>query len=412
LPEAGAVIKANQAGSSRKFLGAARSFLIIALCGIPFALLAIGFVYTAVAHPGGSRDFIVYWATGRQLVRHANPYDPHALQQLEDAAGLPAHYGAKFMRNPPTALLLVYPLGFFDLRSASILWSAASVLCFLLAVYIAWSMHGRRRNFLSWLGYSFAPALVCLLNGQSALFALLGLALFLRLYRARPLLAGIFLSLCAIKPHLFLPFGLVLLLWIVVTRSYTILIGAAFAAVNGLAITSFIDPQVWPQYVHMMRTSGVAREFIPCVSDLMRIWFPPHAVWQEYVLALLASIWAIDYYWKRRANWSWTTDGSLLILVSLVAAPYSWLSDQALVLPALLHGVYVTRSRNLVNILALLSTLIEAFLFFNLGHPAAFYYWTIWAAPAWLAWYLLAMRFPKLIPNAASASPKMNQTPA
>jgi len=31
----------------------------------------------------GSRDFTVYWATGQQLVRHANPYD-----RTEDRVGL------------------------------------------------------------------------------------------------------------------------------------------------------------------------------------------------------------------------------------------------------------------------------------------------------------------------------------
>jgi hypothetical protein len=82
---------------------------------------------------------------------------------------------------------------------------------------------------LNYLGYSFAPALVCLIVGQTSLFALLGLVLFLRLHRTRPFLAGVSLWLCALKPHLFLAFGVVLLAWIIVSRCYRILLGAASA---------------------------------------------------------------------------------------------------------------------------------------------------------------------------------------
>ena len=76
---------------------------------------------------------------------------------------------------------------------------------------------------------AFAPALACLLAGQISLFALLGLVLFLRLHKTRPLLSGVSLWLCALRPHLFLPFCVVLILWIIATRSYKILLGALAA---------------------------------------------------------------------------------------------------------------------------------------------------------------------------------------
>jgi hypothetical protein len=57
----------------------------------------------------GSRDFTVYWATGQQLVQHANPYDGDALARLEHGAGF--HGAVLFMRNPPWGLLLAMPLG-------------------------------------------------------------------------------------------------------------------------------------------------------------------------------------------------------------------------------------------------------------------------------------------------------------
>jgi hypothetical protein len=233
--------------------------------------------------------------------------------------------------------------------------------------------------------------MVCLINGQSSLFALLGLTLFLRLHRTQPFWAGVALWLCALKPHLFLPFGVVLLLWIVLTRTYKILLGGALALAASCAVSWWMDPLAWGQYRQMLHTSGIEWEFIPCFSVLLRIWFSQGAIWLQYVPASLGCAWALAWFWRRRATWDWIVDGSLLMLVSIVVAPYSWLFDQCLAIPALLRGAYLTRFRSLLVTLALLSSLIELAMFGNLLKPSAVYLWTLWAAPGWLAWYLVVL---------------------
>ena len=178
-------------------------------------------------------------------------------------------------------------------------------------------MYGRPGNRLHWLALSFAPALLCLFVGQTALFALLGLVLFLRLYRDSPFLAGLSLWLCALKPHLFLPFGAVLLAWIVVSKSYRILAGAMAAMAASLALTWLIDPSAWSGYSDMMRASGIEKEFIPCLSVAMRLWLSPRAMWLQYLPAAVACAWALACFWPRRHAWDWSKDGSLLMLVSI-----------------------------------------------------------------------------------------------
>jgi hypothetical protein len=84
--------------------------------------------------------------------------------------------------------------------------------------------------------------------------------------------------------------------------------------------------------------------------------------------------------------------GSLLVLVSLVTAPYSWVYDDGIAISALLHGAYLTRSRILLAILALASIAIEAELFSGVKMQSTFYFWT---APTWLVWYLFATRITK-----------------
>jgi hypothetical protein len=217
----------------------------------------------------------------------------------------------------------------------------------------------------------------------------MGLVLFLRLHQTRPFLAGVSLWLCALKPHLFLPFAIVLLAWIVVHRSYSILLGAVSSMAASCTAAWLMDPGAWANYGRMMRTYGIEREFIPCWSVVLRLWTRPQATWIQYLLPALGCAWALAYFWKRRQSWDWLMDGGLVMVVSILAAPYCWLFDQALVVPALLCGAYVTRSRVLLVLLALASLAIEVGMVLGVKLPSALYLWT---APAWLAWYLFATR--------------------
>jgi hypothetical protein len=309
------------------------------------------------------------------------------MMRIERGAGLPTGYGVLFMRNPPWALPLVLPLGLLGVRMGALLWSLLLLGCLGLSVRMVWEIHGRPRKLLNLLGLSFAPALVCLIVGQTSLFALLGLVLFLRLHRTQPFLAGVALWLCALKPHLFLAFGVVLLAWIALNACYKILLGAAAALAASSAASWIIDPTAWAEYSHMMRTYGIEKEFIPCWSVVLRLWTSPQAIWIQYLLPVLGSGWALVYFWKRRRVWDWTRDCGVLMLVSVFTAPYCWVFDQAVAIPSLLQGAYRCRSQALLVFLALASVAIEAGLVSGVKLPSALYLWT---APVWLVWFLLA----------------------
>ena len=92
--------------------------------GLALALIAMFLCVVPLAgNITSGRDFVVFWATGQQLIHHANPYDAAAIGQIERAAGLNPGYGILFMRNPPWALPLVLPLGLVGLRVGALLWS-------------------------------------------------------------------------------------------------------------------------------------------------------------------------------------------------------------------------------------------------------------------------------------------------
>ncbi len=359
---------------------------IAVVAGLAFALIILFiFAMPMASSLAASRDFVSYWATGQQLVRHANPYDRDAISALEHSAGF-TFKTTLLMRNPPWALPLAFPLGFLGLRVAAVLWTLLLLACLLISVRMVRELHGSPPNHIHWLGFAFTPAIICITMGQTSLFALLGLVLFLRFHRTHPFAAGAALWLCALKPHLFLPFAAALALWIVVSRSYKVLAGAAVAIAFSSAAAFLLDSSAWTEYTGMMRSPSVENEFIPCLADAMRHWLDPHATWLQYLPVALCCIWALFYFWRRRAAWDWLTHGSPLMLVSLLAAPYCWFYDQGLAIPALLEGAYATRSRKLLAVLALLILLADIEICGVQIISPLF----LWTAPAWLVWYIFA----------------------
>jgi len=367
-------------------------YTVLFLCLLPFDRQTVA-----------RRDFITYWAAGQQLVHHGNPYDPAAISQIEHDAGFPGS-ASYYMRNAPWALPLALPLGYVSPMAAALPWSLLMLGLLVASVRILFELLGSPQNHREWLGYCFPPALFCVVLGQTSIFLLFGLVLFLRLHKTRPFAAGAALWLCSIKPHLFLPFVFVLLLWIVLTRSYRILAGGAAAMAAASLVTAWVDPAAWSQYAYYMRTSVVTREFTPCLADLLRDAIRPTAEWLAFVPAGLACIWALAYFWPRRHRWDWLEHGSLLVLVSLLVAPFGWVFDQALAIPAILWGASRTASQLLLSALALIYILVEIQLnHFDL-HSATY----LLTALAWLIWYLFARvssRKPGMIPIPDSPTP-------
>jgi hypothetical protein len=369
-------------------LKAVAEFIVVGICTIAFALSGLAICASFLgSNAPGTRDFVEYWAAGQQLVEHHNPYDPETIRKLEDSAGFPKSAPTLIPGNPPSALLLFMPLGFLGATSGEIVWEFLLLASLFASVQLIRVTFGRPKNNIHLLAYAFAPVLTCLLAGQIALFLLLGLALFLRFHPTRPFLAGASLWLCLLKPHLFLPFGIVLLIWIVLHHRYWILAGTGAALAFSSAIATVLNPRIWGQYRYMMGTQRIDQLDLPSISVLIRHFVYPHSFWIQCLPAIIGCVWAISYFVKRRSNWNWTHQGSVLMLVSVAVAPYSWFMDQSVLLPALLCGLYTTRSRTMISILALMSALIEVEAFRGISLYSLFYLWT---APGWVVWYWIA----------------------
>lgn len=366
--------------------------IVVSICSLVFALTAAGVCASLLGKDSaGLCDFVTYWSAGHQLVHRSNPYDASTLSGLERFAGFPSTEPTLIMRNPPPSLLLVLPLGILGPQSALLLWTLLSLGCLVASVLLTWTMHGRPPTPLNLLGYSFGPAIMCLAAGQMSLIVLFGLALFLRLHCSHPRYAGAALWLCMLKPHLFVPFGVVVLIWVIVTRNYKILAGLVAALCLSTAIATMLDPHVWAHYHQMMSVERADRVPIPCFSIALRRTLSPEATWLQFLPVTCGIMWALAFYGRHRRDWDWIVHGSPVVVLSVLVAPYTWLVDQAILIPALLHAIYVTRSRALVALLALASAAVQIGIFQG-GTQMLHSPFYLWTAPAWLVWYLCAVR--------------------
>jgi hypothetical protein len=350
------------------------------------------------------RDFIEYWAAGQQLVHGADPYDGAAILRLERAVGFDGNK-PKITFSPPVVFFLALPLGFVSAKTGLILWSLALLISLSLSNWILWILNGRPDNRYHLLGYLFAPALACQMAGQLGTFLLLGVVLFLYFHRSRPYFAGAALLPCALKPHLFLPFAIVLLVWAIDRKAYRILAGFAVTLFAACALTLCFDRGVWSQYAQMMGTTGVLNAFVPTLSVLFRFLVDRDAVWLQFLPEAGGCIWAMWYFWTRRDRWSWTNQGLLVLLASAACTPYAWFSDETVLLPAVLAGVYrVVDSRRSLLTLGAIGGVALIEVFAEVKMTSAFYLWTV---PAWLAWYLYAFRTTSALPGKAYDPPPL-----
>lgn len=370
-------------------------------------------------HFAMSRDYAVYWATGQEVAHHGNPYDAAQMGTMEHAGGFD-RTGSFYMRNPPWGLWLTLPLGYVGAQAGALPWSLLLIALLVAAVRMLRGMPGEPRggtgrpgngrdapgtklpgSEFEWIGYCFPPALECVWMGQTSLFLLLGLVIFLGLHRTRPFWAGAGLWLCTLKPHLFVPFGVALLAWIVVERRWRVAGGAVAAMAASCGVTALADPAAWRQYLHWAGASGIAKEPIPCLGVVLRNAIDPRAEWLTFVPCAVAAVWALAYYARRRRSWDWMENGALLVLVGLVAAPYCWVLDQCVALPALLIAAAVTQRKAAVGVLGAIYLAVELQpLVFHAGLDSA---WYVWVAPAWLGWWLWARRGARSVDETTTA---------
>ena len=361
-----------------------------------------------------TRDSIQYWATGKLLLHHQNPYSVPAVQALESSQGYPADRPL-MLRTPPWSVWMVLPVGLLSSFWAWVVWLAILFASLVISIRISWQMYGdapRPPAVFLFSAYLFAPVAACLAAGQMGMVLLLGIVLFLLLEHDRPFLAGAALLIPMAKPHVFALMWLVLAAWVIARRRWSLLAGTATAFLLANLIALALDPAIYRHYREMLDQQAIQHEFIPALSGMIRGFFFRRYFWVQFVPNGLGLLWVCWYYWKNRQTWNWRQHGLAVLVMSLLTTPYSWITDEVVLLPAILQGVlWLNRARlrarsQLVILLFVCLDLLLLLIVRAQVPPATGIFF--WSSLVWFSWYWYAKSFVSCSAPAAATRGKAN----
>jgi hypothetical protein len=313
--------------------------LVIGLGAITFAASRI--VQSSAF--GIPKDFLEYWASARLVLRGDNPYAP-ALLLAEQRLADPDRGEAVMMWNPPPALALYAPLALLPVRWAALLWICVQLLAVMIACDLLWRMYapGRPRWIAQLVGLSFVGTWWMVAYGQNTGILVLGLAGYLYFIRKdRPLPAGAFAALTALKPHLLAGFGVLLIADVVTRRGRIGLATGVGVTVLSLGLVLSMCPQVVGQFIAAVRDPGpgaipLHAWALPVPSYWLRMALAPDRFWVQFVPCAVACVALIVWRLRAGKRWDWSRALPIVVAASVLTTPYGgWIFD----LPVLLVPV-------------------------------------------------------------------------
>jgi len=331
--------------------------LLVIACLLGLAVSSSGW-WAFVPHVflGGNNDFVMTYA-GASLAGSGKLYDVDATLRVEAPLG----DSPQFLMYPrfPYYAALVSPLRRLGYRSAYWTWQCVS----LAAVVVFAIFWPAPRRWMTALACCWSlPLVACFVMGQDITLVMAALAVSLALFFCgKHFAAGLALSLCSIKLHLFLTLPLLIL-----TRRWWRL-GGGLAAGGGalLGISFLVEGWSWPvQWARVLRMPVLTPSYslMPNLNGLFAGL--PHAA--LLVVAGMCAV-AVAAWLVMRAGDSADAFAAMLI-GGLLLSYHAFIADAAILAPAgLLLIVNQTWPGYRMAGLVLLSSL--AFLPFRLEHP-------------------------------------------
>jgi len=199
----------------------------------PFFQDSVGYVV--------GRDFLNTWFFGKAALL-SDPgrfYDPAVYRHWLDQT-VPQDIFNHLWSYPPSFLLMAAPLGAFSYPVAFAVWTLAGLLCFYVVV------RGDALRTLAIFGST--ASLFCLIGGQISFFMAALTLGALRLIDRKPIVAGLLIALCTIKPQM----GFLFPVLLIASRRWQVLISAALGTLCVVAITTLIwGVEVWHDYINL-----------------------------------------------------------------------------------------------------------------------------------------------------------------
>jgi hypothetical protein len=341
-------------------------------------------------------DFVLFWAAGRVFLQGGDPYDPTELTPVYHVAGRTTFAEGAFtiMWNPPWILPGLALFGALPYPEARLLWLLANLAMVLASAYWAWRTYGGAPHKVWGVGLAaltFVPALQALQAGQLGPIILALTVGFVALAeRRRVFWAGAVVALLSIKPQLVLLVGLVALFWMLRRRNLLAVAGGVCALLVTSGVALAINPSVFRHFLNAVAAYPPVEWATPTVGGVLRALTGGRHFWLQAAPLVAGATWAGLYWVRRRQGWTWSAHLPLLLLVSMLTAPYGWAYDMVLlVIPvvAIAAGALARPwTRRMTWICAGYLAIDLTMLVLHIVVKNSF--WFFWVAPALLIWYL------------------------
>lgn len=277
------------------------------------------------SHLTRGQDFIAFYAasalslTGDPLAAY-NEATLHAVERqvIPNNKSIPWFY-------PPTFLLAVQPLALTDYITSRVLFYGLGWLLFMAAAW-CWL---RKASYLFAAGAA-APVFASLTFGQNGLFTAAFALFALYFLKARPWLAGVFIAMLAIKPHLAALFPLALLLG---RHTQAFLSAACFTSLFAGLATSVFGIDIWPRFFQAMGSAATHMEsgrlalhiMTSVMANLLLLDTPAMLAYAIHALCALPFVIVFAIIWH--ACDDILLRGSSLLLATVMSLPYFFSYD-------------------------------------------------------------------------------------
>ncbi len=311
----------------------------------------------AVAQPPTAfppKDFVEYYSAARVHAGGGDPYDGAQLMPWQVAMMPPGeHRGVVMLWTPPWTLPLYTPFGWLDPNAAHLAWVGTQSLLLLLSGLALAAVYGGGK-WWAWLVpvgllLTSFEATRLLVYGQNSAVVLAGLAGFVYLRsRGTPVAAGLVGALTAVKPHLLLPFATLLVLDARTPAGRRVLLGGVAALALGSALATLPNRAIFADFLRAITaptsdtTVAVTDWEVPLASYHLRLAIDPAQFRWQFLPAALACLGYAAARLRATTPWDWPARLPLVVLVSLLAAPYgAWVFDLVLLLVPVTATVFV-----------------------------------------------------------------------
>ena len=376
-------------------------FLVIVACSL-LAILLTRVDSTELATIFG-HDYRAYSSAARVLIIQGNPYDRAQLLAMEQANGF-TERAPIMVWNPPWALALFLPFAFLPFPVSTMIWLFLSALLALICGAVLWrelAPHDDRRYWLGMiLAVAYMPTVQTLIIGQISLWLLVGITGFLVAMRARrDVLAGVFLILLTIKPHVSFLFLLAVAWWIVRERRWCVLLGGVAALAAACTVVGLISPAVFGQYLRPTAGSPLYWRSTTLGTWLLMVFGAEH-YWLQYLPSVLGFILLVGWALLRKGVWDLPRLSPGLLLASTIFASYGWGFDQVTLLPVvvvLLARLYcMSHSQRIILLSVYISSQLGMLALNQLRIDMSYYYWYPLVLAGLYIWQLWVARRKKV----------------